>query len=555
MKVLIGFSRVFVGILFIISGLIKLNDPVGFSFKLGDYFAPEVLNLEFLVPFALLIAVAVVVFEVLLGVMLIVGYAKKFTLWSLLILIVGFTFLTFYSAYFNKVTDCGCFGDALKLTPWESFYKDIVLLALILFLFYGQKHIQSFFTKFTRSMIVFVSFMLCLWLGYHVLSHLPVVDFRAYEVGENIKEGMETPPDALPPLIQYNWEYDINGTNEIISNTTGQDPQPAGGKMVGVTTAFLREAYEPPVHDFSIEREGADFTQELLVEENLIAVVAYNLDTTEKDGFLAIREATNKAIKNGYSVIGLSASSQEETEALVAKYGLNFKFYFCDMTTLKTIVRSNPGIVSLEKGTIVQKLHFNDAADLRLKQLDGANLLLDFDLKKRLDSIAVLDQKYRKMMQEESVDIDSLWRMQQLIDISNIEFVEKYFDAKGYPGKRIVGEPTNTVAWYVLQHNPDKIAKYLPLIKKAAEADEIPFRLVALMEDRFLMGQQKPQKYGTQGSTFPDGTKYIWPIENPETVNERRMKAGYSQTIEDYGVLLFGEDFEYKVLTMDDMNK
>ncbi|NND88278.1 MAG: DoxX family protein, partial [Flavobacteriaceae bacterium] len=121
--ILVGVSRIFVGILFLISGLIKLNDPVGFSFKLKDYFAADVLNLEFLVPYALVIAIFVVIYEVLLGIMIIIGYAKKFTLWSLLLMIVFFTFLTFYSAYFNKVTDCGCFGDALKLTPWQSFYK------------------------------------------------------------------------------------------------------------------------------------------------------------------------------------------------------------------------------------------------------------------------------------------------------------------------------------------------------------------------------------------------------------------------------------------------
>ena len=122
-RIITGFSQVFVGVLFIISGLIKLNDPVGFSFKLQDYFAPDVLNMDFLSPYALMLAVVVVLVEVILGVMLLVGYAKKLTLWSLMGMIVFFTFLTFYSAYFNKVTDCGCFGDALKLTPWESFTK------------------------------------------------------------------------------------------------------------------------------------------------------------------------------------------------------------------------------------------------------------------------------------------------------------------------------------------------------------------------------------------------------------------------------------------------
>ncbi|MBV1923902.1 MAG: DoxX family membrane protein, partial [Flavobacteriaceae bacterium] len=172
MKLLVHFSRIFVGVLFIISGLIKLNDPVGFSFKLKDYFAPEVLNMEFLIPYALLLAIFVVVYEVMLGVMLLIGYAKKFTLWSLFLMIIFFTFLTFYSAYFNKVTDCGCFGDAVKLTPWESFTKDIVLLVFILILYFGRDLIKPLFTSLIRIIIVYVAFIGCLLFGYHVLNHL-----------------------------------------------------------------------------------------------------------------------------------------------------------------------------------------------------------------------------------------------------------------------------------------------------------------------------------------------------------------------------------------------
>lgn len=366
MKYLVGFSRIVVGLLFIISGLIKLNDPVGFSFKLQDYFAPDVLNLEFLVPYALMLALFVVVFEVMLGVMLILGYAKKFTLWSLLAMIVFFTFLTFYSAYFNKVTDCGCFGDALKLTPWESFWKDIVLLALILIIFFGRKHLKPFFTANFRSIAVLISLVFCLWLGYHVLMHLPVVDFRAYKIGNNITEGMTVPADALPPIIEYQWKYEINGKEEVITNTTGLDPQPAGGTRIGVETDFIRKPYEPPIHDFTIERDGEDFTEQFLNEDKLIVVIAYNLDNTEIEGFSNIKKVTDEALKKGYKVIGLSASSTAETEQLAAKQKLDFQFYFCDMTTLKTIVRSNPGILELHRGTILQKEHWNDTEDFKI---------------------------------------------------------------------------------------------------------------------------------------------------------------------------------------------
>ena len=384
MKVLVGVSRIFVGVLFIISGLIKLNDPVGFSFKLGDYFAPEVLNLPFLEPYALVIAVLVVILEVLLGVMLIVGYAKKFTLWSLLLMIVFFTFLTFYSAYFNKVTDCGCFGDALKLTPWESFSKDVVLLVLILVLYKGSRYIQPFFSKGVRSITVFISLILCLWLGLHVLEHLPVIDFRAYKVGTNITKGMQTPANAPRAVYQYNWSFDVNGQQKTVINR-GEDPK-IDGTLLGVETSVLQKGYEPPIHDFSIERDGTDYTTQMLEEEHLLVVIAYNLNVAQNEGFIAIKEATDTAIEKGYTVIGISASSTPETEKLAAKYDLDFKFYFCDMTALKTIIRSNPSIMSLEKGTILQKLHFNDVDQLKLKTLKNTSLTNDIPVT-TLDSI------------------------------------------------------------------------------------------------------------------------------------------------------------------------
>ena len=384
MKVLVGVSRIFVGVLFIISGLIKLNDPVGFSFKLGDYFAPEVLNLPFLEPYALVIAVLVVILEVLLGVMLIVGYAKKFTLWSLLLMIVFFTFLTFYSAYFNKVTDCGCFGDALKLTPWESFSKDVVLLILILFLYKGSRYIQPFFSKGVRSISVFISLILCLWLGLHVLEHLPVIDFRAYKVGTNITKGMQTPSNAPRAVYQYNWSFDVNGQQKTVINR-GEDPK-IDGTLLGVETSVLQKGYEPPIHDFSIERDGTDYTTKMLEEEYLLVVIAYNLNVAQNEGFIAIKEATDTALEKGYTVIGISASSTSETEKLAAKYDLDFKFYFCDMTALKTIIRSNPSIIRLEKGTILQKLHFNDVDQLKLKALKNTSLTTDIPVT-ALDSI------------------------------------------------------------------------------------------------------------------------------------------------------------------------
>src|SRR5690554_3073128 len=186
MKYIVNISRILVGVLFIISGFVKLNDPLGFSYKLQEYFSADVLNIPFLEPYALAISIFVVIFEVILGIFLLIGYKPKFTVWSLLGMIVFFTFLTFYSAYFNKVTDCGCFGDAIPLTPWESFYKDVVLLVLILILFAGQKYIKPLFDNMMNAGITALTFILSAYFGYHVLNHLPVWDFRAYKTGTDI---------------------------------------------------------------------------------------------------------------------------------------------------------------------------------------------------------------------------------------------------------------------------------------------------------------------------------------------------------------------------------
>ncbi|MEP5830097.1 MAG: BT_3928 family protein [Maribacter dokdonensis] len=362
MKYLVGVVRIFVGILFIISGFIKLNDPVGFSFKLEEYFSQGVLDLPFLTPFALAISILVVIVEVMVGVMLILGYKRKLTVWTLLAMIIFFTFLTFYSAYFNKVTDCGCFGDAIKLTPWESFTKDVVLLVLILIIYVGRKYITPLVNSKTLMSVLYVSFIACVGYVYYVLNHLPVIDFRPYEIGLNIEEGMNTPADAPKAVFEYKWKFNVNG-NEEIYITNGDYPT-VDGEFIDVETEEIQAGYEPPVHDFTIEQNGEDFAASLLQEPKLVMVIAYDLRKSNLEVFKEIKAVTDKALKAGFKVIGMSASGPDQTDALKKENNLAFDFYFTDETTLKTIVRSNPGVLVLEKGTIVQKLHYNDLENL-----------------------------------------------------------------------------------------------------------------------------------------------------------------------------------------------
>ncbi|MEX0315300.1 MAG: BT_3928 family protein [Allomuricauda sp.] len=363
MKYLVWVSRIFVGILFIISGLIKLNDPVGFSFKLEEYFSQGVLDLPFLMPFALAISIFVVIVEVILGVLLLIGFKPKFTIWSLLAMIIFFTFLTFYSAYFNKVTDCGCFGDAVKLTPWESFIKDVILLVLILILFYGQKYITPLFNVKTNWIIAGVSLLACILFANHVLKHLPSVDFRPYKIGANIQEGMSVPENAPKPIYEYAWQFKVDGEDKIVV-TNGEYPS-VDGDFVGVETTEIQKGYEPPIHDFTIEREGVDMASSILEEDKLVMVIAYDLAKSNYNAFTAVAKATSKAKEKGYTVIGMSASSNDRANQIIKEYGLDLDFYFTDETTLKTIVRSNPAILVLERGTILQKVHYNDLDELK----------------------------------------------------------------------------------------------------------------------------------------------------------------------------------------------
>lgn len=364
-NILVPFSRIIVGLLFIISGLIKLNDPVGFSYKLAEYFGEPVFNMPALVPFSLAIAFFLVILEVVLCVMLLIGYKSKFTVWSLLLLIVMFTFLTFYSAYFNVVKDCGCFGDALKLTPWQSFTKDVVLLFFILILFFHRKLIKPLFSNSVQNILVLTSLALCGFMGYWVLNHLPLIDFRPFKVGNNIQQGMKIPAGAPKSLVEMVFIYKVNGVDKEFTEKQ-LSAIPEGATFVDRKDKVLMEGYVPPIHDFTMEKDGSDYKDELLVEPELLMFVAYDLSKSDIEGMKKLEKLNQKAKAKGYKVIGMTAALPDEIAKAKKDFGLTFDFYFCDAITLKTIERANPSIVILEKGTVKQKVHHNDIDELKL---------------------------------------------------------------------------------------------------------------------------------------------------------------------------------------------
>lgn len=409
MNIAILISRLLVGSLLIVSGIIKANDALGFSYKLNEYFTEGILGMEFLRPYTLVMAASICIIEVVLGIALIFGLKAKLVTTLNLLMMLFFTFLTFYSAYFDKVKDCGCFGDALKLTPWESFWKDAILLVFSLVLFIFRKQIfpnkKSEDFKYMLLSIILITLFAVGVIGWwfpvffalivfalmfvikrfdrnnwrllslsiiattvftvYCYQHLPIKDFRPYKVSASITEGMQVPKDVLPELTDYYWKFTVDGKEKIVK-TNGSYPSVDGGTYVSVETKVIREAAEPPIHDFTIEGVSSDDTELFLSKDNVLGVVAYDFEKSSDEGFKVVKEKTDEAIKKGFIVIGLTAASIEEREVIKQKYKLNFDFYFCDGTTLKTVIRANPGVFEMDKSVIQQKVHWNDIDDLQL---------------------------------------------------------------------------------------------------------------------------------------------------------------------------------------------
>jgi uncharacterized membrane protein YphA (DoxX/SURF4 family) len=350
-RVLMGVIRSLVGGLFIFSGLIKVNDPVGTAIKLEEYFdvfSRDIASFfELFKSVALPIAVFLVVVEVVLGIMILVGWKIKPAIYLLLAMIVFFTFLTFYSAYFNKVTDCGCFGDAIKLTPWESFYKDIFLLILILILFYYRNDLPENTANWGKFTVI-VSLIISLLLAVYAVRNLPFIDFRAFKVGVNIGQAMQ-------PSAPLEYVYVMRRGDELV--TLDQYPSDEGYEFVEMN--LKNPEALPKITDFAVWNDAGEFTDEILKGKKVLVLVS-NLLKMSSSNLAEITSLIQESTAAGIEVKLICASSEEETQELIAENGWDIGYYLADATVVKTIIRANPGIVVLDDGTVVGKFHHNN---------------------------------------------------------------------------------------------------------------------------------------------------------------------------------------------------
>jgi uncharacterized membrane protein YphA (DoxX/SURF4 family) len=359
MKFITNLSRFLVGVLFIISGLIKANDALGFSYKLNEYFT--VFNTPWLTPLSLGMAMLICILEVGLGVAILMGYRMKLVSWLTLLLIVFFTFLTFYSAYFDVVKDCGCFGDALHLKPWESFTKDLVLLFFILIIFFQRKNIQPLISERASNLMTYMGLALTTWFTYHCYAHLPMKDFRPYAIGKNITEGMTLPPGAVTDSVQMMFIYEKDGKKiELRTDQLGQIDSTY--KFVDRLDKVIREGDKPKIHDFAIRDEhDNNLTSDYLTRPDYVfMLVSYDLSEADVKVQSKINDFVALCQAKDIEFFGLTSTAPAETDKFRHDHQSMFPYYYCDATALKTIIRSNPGLVLLKNGTVIDMWHYND---------------------------------------------------------------------------------------------------------------------------------------------------------------------------------------------------
>jgi len=407
-------ARYTVGILFIFSGIVKANDPLGFSYKLEEYFeefAKLGQYVGFLEPFfhfchdyALPQAIFIVILEVVLGVGILVRYRVKLMSWLLLLLIVFFTILTFASAYFGIVKTCGCFGDAIPLTAWESFYKDLFLLVLILIIFLRQKTISlsetnindfvlaavgllvmlkmshglEWYFPFNFTLAVFIlffgirlvehikaplyvtalSFLAMGFFTFYTYSYLPVRDFLAYAEGKSISEGMKGVPDKL----KYFYILKNKATGELEEFEKFPENYQEKYEYVEARTVVVEKGIEPAILDFSIiTAEGEDLTDDFLsFEDYTFFWISYDLDHALIQVQPRANDLAKALMEEGHRFVGLTASVPSKTLEFKQAHNTPFEFLYCDQTVLKTIMRSNPGLMLIREGVVTGKWHAND---------------------------------------------------------------------------------------------------------------------------------------------------------------------------------------------------
>ena len=355
MSTLTRIGRILTGLLFIFSGFVKGIDPMGTAFKIGDYLTA--FRMEFLDDLALPISIILCLVEFVTGMMLVTGSLVKLASWMAALFMAVFTPLTLILAFFNPVSDCGCFGDAIIMTNWQTFFKNVVITLLVVFVFIRRNdNIGNLSVKAGMNATLAFIFLFLLFMRYN-LACLPVIDFRPYSVGTNIPEAMSIPADAEPDKYDINFIYEKDGVQKefTLNDYPSEDTT---WKFVDQKSVLISRGYIPPIHDFTLVDEyGVDMTDQVTGYPGYtMLMVARRLEDADRDGLIMGYDLGLALQQQGVRFNIITATSPGETGGMLT----GFDSFFADEITLKTVIRSNPGFVLLHNGTILAKWSYHN---------------------------------------------------------------------------------------------------------------------------------------------------------------------------------------------------
>ncbi len=354
MKYAVAATRIGVGLLFIFSGLVKANDPLGLSYKMQEFF--DLWGVEKLDNITLPLSIGMNMFEIIAGLALLTGWRIRIFSWLLLLLIVFFTFLTGYAFLSGKFTNCGCFGDCIPLSPKASFIKDLILLTLIIFLFIKQKMIRPLFSSKASIINIGSAALFSFFIQWYALRHLPYVDCLPFKVGNNIPEKMKIPPHAVPDSFAIRFTYQKNGKQyEFAPETLPADLETY--QFISRSDKLIRKGNaEPAIKGFVLNGvTNADSTQVILDEPQCLLLFYSDFSSPVSAWEKSFDEISATARTKNIPVY-LVTSRPEELPGHIAKSSLtSLPMMKCDFTAVRTAARVNPCLYALQRGTIIGK--------------------------------------------------------------------------------------------------------------------------------------------------------------------------------------------------------
>ena len=411
-KWIVNICRFILGATFVFSGFVKAVDPLGTYYKIQDYLAA--FGMQQLLPdiVPLLMSVLLAVLEFAVGMHLLLGIKRRFTTRLALLIMLVMTPLTLYLALTNPISDCGCFGDALVLTNWQTFGKNVVLLTCAIVLMITPWAMVRFLTKKMEWTLSNYCIVFALALAGYCLATLPIIDFRPYKIGNNIREGMEIPEGAKPTIFDTRFIMEKDGVKQTFTVDNYPD---STWTFVSAETVVVEKGYEPPIHDFVMEslETGEDITDEVLDDPGYtFLLIAHRTEEADEGNIDLINELYEYCQENGYKFYALSSSSAEAIELWRDRTGAEYPFCIMDDITLKTMVRSNPGLMLIKGGVILNKWSSSQLPD-------------EFDLTDKLEQLPL--GQVKEVNDLRTLGIVGLW---YIVPLLLIILIDRTFNKK-----------------------------------------------------------------------------------------------------------------------------